>query len=68
MGRVQSFIYICSREKTGKAKSQLELMLATVVLDNKKDFFRYVKSKGGSKENTVLIVDTGDQQIINKRA
>lgn len=62
MGRVQSFSHICSREKTGKAKAQFELTLATVVLDNKKGFFKYVNSKGGSKENTVLLVDTGDHQ------
>lgn len=63
MGRAQSFSYIYSGEKTGKAKAQLESML-----DNKKGFFKYVNSKGRSKENTVLIVDTGDQQVINKRA
>lgn len=62
MGRVQSFSHICSREKTRKAKAQFELTLATVVLDNKKGFFKYVNSKGGSKENTVLLVDTGDHQ------
>ena len=57
MGRVQSFSHICSREKTGKAKAQFELTLATVVLDNKKGFFKYANSKRGFKHTAGLIAD-----------
>lgn len=54
-GEDRAAVHIC-REKTRKAKAQLELTLATVVSDNKKGFFKYVQSKRRSNENTVLIL------------
>ncbi|GAB0207221.1 mitochondrial enolase superfamily member 1 [Grus japonensis] len=47
------------REKTQKAKAQLELKLASVVSDNKKGFSKYVNSKRRSKENIgpILVED-----------
>lgn len=39
------------REKTQKAKAELELKVASVVPDNRKGFFKYVSSKWRSKEN-----------------
>ncbi|KAK4832343.1 hypothetical protein QYF61_021872 [Mycteria americana] len=51
---------VCIRkEKTRKAKAQLELKLASVVSDNKKGFFKYVNSKRRSKGNIgpILVED-----------
>ncbi|KAK4810867.1 hypothetical protein QYF61_008839 [Mycteria americana] len=47
------------REKTRKAKAQLELKLASAASDNKKGFFKYVNSKRRSKENIgpILVKD-----------
>ena len=47
------------REKTQKAKAQLELKLASVVSDSKKVFFKYIHSKRRSKENigSILVED-----------
>ena len=47
------------REKTRKAKAQLELKLASVVSDNKVAFFKCVHSKRRSKENIgpILVED-----------
>ncbi|GAB0209633.1 mitochondrial enolase superfamily member 1 [Grus japonensis] len=54
----RAVVRIC-REKTRKAKAQLELKLASVVSDNKKVFFKYVNSKRRSKENigAILVED-----------
>lgn len=38
------------REETRKAKAQLDLMLAIVVSDNKKGFFKYVNRKRRSRK------------------
>lgn len=43
-------VVLIRREKTCKAKAQLELNLASVVSDNK-GFLKYVNSKKRSKEN-----------------
>ncbi|KAK4806869.1 LOW QUALITY PROTEIN: hypothetical protein QYF61_012590 [Mycteria americana] len=51
----RAVVHIC-REKTRKAKAQLELKLARVVSDNKKGFFKYVITKRRSKENIGLIL------------
>jgi len=56
------------REKTQKAKAQLQLKLASVVSDNKKVFFKYIHSNRRSKENIgpVLVEDgnltNGDEE------
>ena len=50
----RAVVCIC-REKTGKAKAQLELTSASVVSDNKKGFLKYVNSKRRSKENIAPI-------------
>jgi len=50
----KAIIRIC-REKTLKAKPQLELKLANVV-SNKKGFSKYINSKRRSKENIGLIL------------
>ncbi|KAK4823199.1 hypothetical protein QYF61_027208 [Mycteria americana] len=56
----RAVVRIC-REKTRKARAQLELKLASVVSDNKRGFFKYVNSKRRSKENIRLIlVEDGD--------
>lgn len=46
-------VSIC-REKTQKAKAQLELKLASVMSDNKKGFLKYVDNRGRCKENIGL--------------
>ncbi|KAK4822413.1 hypothetical protein QYF61_015160 [Mycteria americana] len=56
----RAVVRIC-REKTRKAKAELELKLASVVSDNKKGFFKYVNSKRRSKENIgQILVEDGD--------
>ncbi|KAK4829953.1 hypothetical protein QYF61_008084 [Mycteria americana] len=56
--KVTAVVCLC-REKTRKAKAQLELKLASVVLDNKKGFFKYVNSRRRSEENIgqILVED-----------
>jgi len=39
------------RDATGKAKVHLELNLARDVKDNMKSFFKYISSKGKSRDN-----------------
>ncbi|KAK4817282.1 hypothetical protein QYF61_007840 [Mycteria americana] len=39
------------REKTRRAKAELELSLAAAIKDNKKHFFKYISSKRRAKEN-----------------
>ncbi|GAB0208399.1 mitochondrial enolase superfamily member 1 [Grus japonensis] len=51
----RAMVHIC-REKTQKAKAQLELKLASVVSDKKKGFFTYLNNKRRSKENIGLIL------------
>lgn len=48
-------VHIC-RGKTQRAKTQLDLELASVVSDNKKGFFQHVNSKRKTKENIGLIL------------
>jgi len=45
------------RVQIRKAKTQLELRLATVVRDNKKWFYKYVNSKKRAKENLHPLLD-----------
>lgn len=45
------------QEATQKAKSQLDLKLASVASDNKKGFFTRVNSKRRCKENIGLVED-----------
>ncbi|KAF1618604.1 UNVERIFIED_CONTAM: putative RNA-directed DNA polymerase from transposon X-element, partial [Eudyptes robustus] len=47
------------REKTRKAKAQLELNLATAVKDNKKYFYKYISNKRRAKENLRPLLDMG---------
>ena len=54
----RAVVHIC-REKTRKAKAQLELKLASVVSNNKKGFFKNINGKRRSKENVgpILVED-----------
>ena len=45
------------REKTGKAKAQLELNLATKVKENNKYFYKYINSKRRARENLHPLLD-----------
>ena len=45
------------REKTRKAKAQLELSLATKVKGNNKYFCKYINSKRRARENLHLLLD-----------
>lgn len=47
------------REKTGKARAQIDLKLARVVSDNKKSAFKYVNGKRRPKENVGQILVKG---------
>ncbi|KAK4816845.1 hypothetical protein QYF61_023967 [Mycteria americana] len=51
------------REKTRKAKAELELNLATAIKDNKKHFFKYISSKRRAKENLQPLVDGGGNTV-----
>ena len=42
------------REKTRKAKAQLELNLTTVVRENKKCFYKYINNKKRAKEISII--------------
>ena len=45
------------REKSRKAKAQLELNLAVGVKENKKLFYKYINSKRRAKENLHPLLD-----------
>ncbi|KAK4832341.1 hypothetical protein QYF61_021870 [Mycteria americana] len=51
------------REKTRRAKAELELSLAAAVQDNKKYFFKYISSKRRGKENLQPLVDGGGNTV-----
>ncbi|KAK4831702.1 hypothetical protein QYF61_018754 [Mycteria americana] len=51
------------REKTRRAKAELELNLAAAVKDNKKHFFKYISSKRRGKENLQPLVDGGGNTV-----
>ncbi|KAK4818935.1 hypothetical protein QYF61_022112 [Mycteria americana] len=51
------------REKTIRAKAELELSLATAVKDNKKYFFKYTGSKRRAKEDLWPLVDGGGNTV-----
>ncbi|KAK4816200.1 hypothetical protein QYF61_012665 [Mycteria americana] len=51
------------REKTRRAKAELELSLAAAIKDNKKHFFKYVSSKRRGKENLQPLVDGGGNTV-----
>ncbi|KAK4822159.1 hypothetical protein QYF61_010420 [Mycteria americana] len=51
------------REKTRRAKAELELNLAAAVKDNKKYFFKYISSKRRAKENLQPLVDGGGNTV-----
>ncbi|KAK4830600.1 hypothetical protein QYF61_012026 [Mycteria americana] len=54
--------WLC-REKTRRAKAELELSLAATVKDNKKHFFKYISSKRRGKENLQPLVDGGGNTV-----
>ncbi|KAK4813827.1 hypothetical protein QYF61_001831 [Mycteria americana] len=51
------------REKSRRAKAELELSLAAAVKDNKKHFFKYISSKRRAKENLQPLVDGGGNTV-----
>ena len=51
-------VLIC-REKTQKAKAQLELKLASVASDNKSSFFKYVNRKRSKENIGQIMVEDG---------
>ncbi|KAK4810724.1 hypothetical protein QYF61_007698 [Mycteria americana] len=51
------------REKTRRAKAELELSLAAAIKDNKKHFFKYISSKRRAKENLQPLVDGGGNTV-----
>ena len=51
------------REKTRKAKAQLELSLATKVKDNNKYFCKYIYSKRRARENLHPLMDAEDNLV-----
>ncbi|KAK4821278.1 hypothetical protein QYF61_017642 [Mycteria americana] len=51
------------REKTRRAKAELELSLAAAIKDNKKQFFKYISSKRRAKENLQPLVDVGGNTV-----
>ncbi|KAK4810488.1 hypothetical protein QYF61_004268 [Mycteria americana] len=51
------------REKTRRAKAELELSLAAAIKDNKKHFFKYISSKRRAKENLQPLVDGGENTV-----
>lgn len=53
------------REKTCKVEAELELKLATLVLENKKGFSKHFNRKTRSKENVRLLLFE-DSHLINR--
>lgn len=53
--RVSELVCPC-REKTPRARAQLQLELASAVSDNKEGVLKYINSKRRSKENIGLIL------------
>ncbi|KAK4806863.1 hypothetical protein QYF61_012584 [Mycteria americana] len=51
------------REKTRRAKAELELSLAAAIKDNKKHFFKYISRKRRAKENLQPLVDVGGNTV-----
>ncbi|KAK4806799.1 hypothetical protein QYF61_005595 [Mycteria americana] len=51
------------REKTRRAKAELELSLAAAIKDNKKHFFKYISSKRRAKENLQPLLDGGGNTV-----
>ncbi|KAK4815431.1 hypothetical protein QYF61_002646 [Mycteria americana] len=51
------------REKTRRAKAELELSLAAAIKDNKNHFFKYISSKRRAKENLQPLVDGGGNTV-----
>jgi len=47
------------REEIRKAKAQLELRLATIVRNNEKCFYKYIKNKKRAKKNLYPLLDAG---------
>ena len=60
----RAVLQIC-REKTQKAKVQLELKLASILSENKKGFFKYVNSKRRLK-NTIRPIHAEDGHLTNR--
>jgi len=52
------------REKTRRAKAQLELNLATAIKDNKKCFYKYIKNKRRAKDHLHHLLDVGENIAI----
>ena len=51
------------RDKIRKAKTHLELNLATAVKDNKKCFYKYINTKRRTKENLHPLLDAGGNLV-----
>ncbi|KAK4821235.1 hypothetical protein QYF61_016534 [Mycteria americana] len=51
------------REKIRRAKTQLELNLATAVKDNEKYFYKYLSNKRRAKENLHPLLDAGGKIV-----
>ncbi|KAK4806350.1 hypothetical protein QYF61_017219 [Mycteria americana] len=51
------------REKSRRAKAQLELNLATAIKDNKKCFYKYISNKRRAKENLHPLSDAGGNVV-----
>ncbi|KAK4815791.1 hypothetical protein QYF61_007231 [Mycteria americana] len=51
------------REKTRRAKAELELNLAAAIKDNKNHFFKYISSKRRAKETLQPLVDGGGNTV-----
>jgi len=50
------------REKSRRAKAQLQVNLATAVKDNKKCFYKYISRKGGLRRIFILYWMQGETQ------
>ena len=51
------------REQIRRSKPQLELNLATAVIDNKKCFYKYISDKRRVKENLPSLLDAGGNAV-----
>ena len=51
------------REKSRRAKAQLQLNLATAVKDNKNEFYKYMSNKRRAKENLHPLLDAGGNRV-----
>lgn len=72
VGEGDTEVYICCprtrkscKDEVRKAKASLELNLARVVNSNKKGFYKYMNSKGKTREGVSALLIRGGELVTN---